>query len=62
MPRAVSPPSVASSPFLRPAGGRTMTIRTRGVPQAKLEPAGLFVASGRRVAFTPMAAILRRLG
>ena len=28
----------------------------------RVHPAGLFVASGRRVAFTPMAAILRRLG
>jgi hypothetical protein len=41
--------------------GRVMTIKTRGVPLAQLEPAGLFVAAGRRVTFTPMADVLRRL-
>jgi hypothetical protein len=43
-------------------GGRAKTIRTRGNPHAALEPAGLFIAVGRRVTFTPMADVLRRLG
>jgi hypothetical protein len=42
--------------------GRVATIRTRGFPRAQLERPGLFVAGGRRVTFTPMADLLRRLG
>ena len=42
--------------------GRVATIRTGGVPRARLEPPGLFVAAGRRVTFTPLADVLRRLG
>jgi hypothetical protein len=55
------------------ANGKTVTLRrlgrsgtTRlqaaGYAHARLERAGLFVAGGRRVTFTPMAAIRRRLG
>jgi len=42
--------------------GRVATIWTRGVPRAQLERPGLFVAAERRVTFTPMADVLRRLG
>jgi hypothetical protein len=42
--------------------GRTATIRTQGIAHAQLEPAGLFVAAGRRVTFTSMRDVLRRLG
>ena len=42
--------------------GRVARIRTRGVSRAQLERPGLFVAGGRRVTFTPMADVLRRLG
>jgi hypothetical protein len=45
----------------RLSDGRTATIRARGVAHAQLEPSGLFVAGGRRVTFTPMADVLRRL-
>ena len=46
----------------RVSDGRTTTLQTRGQAYAQLEPPGLFVAGGRRVTFTPMAAVLRRLG
>lgn len=39
-----------------------MTVHTLAIPNAQLEPSGLFVASGRRVTFTPIAVIARRLG
>jgi hypothetical protein len=42
--------------------GRTTTIRAGGTARAQLEPPGLFVAAGRRVTFTPMREVLRRLG
>jgi hypothetical protein len=42
--------------------GRTITIRTRGIARAQLEPPGLFVAGAHRVTFTPMSTVLRRLG
>jgi WD40-like Beta Propeller Repeat len=42
--------------------GRTATIHTHGVARAQLEPPGLFVGAGRRVTFTPMSQLLRRLG
>jgi hypothetical protein len=42
--------------------GRTTTIRRKRIAHAQLEQSGLFVASGRRVTFTPMSDILRRLG
>ena len=44
------------------ANGRTITIRTRGTARAQLESPGLFVAGAHRVTFTPMRAVLRRLG
>jgi hypothetical protein len=46
----------------RLSNGRTTTTRARGIAHAQLEPSGLFVAGGRRVTFTPMADVLRRLG
>jgi hypothetical protein len=42
--------------------GRTATIQTQGIAHAQLEPSGLFVAAGRRVTFTSMRDVLRRLG
>jgi Tol biopolymer transport system component len=42
--------------------GRTITIRRGGFARAQLEPPGLFVAAGRRVTFTPIGQLLRRLG
>ena len=42
--------------------GRMRTIRTAGIAHAQLERPGLFVAAGRRVTFTPMRDVLRRLG
>lgn len=42
--------------------GRTTTIRAGGTARAQLERPGLFVAAGRRVTFTPMRDVLRRLG
>jgi hypothetical protein len=42
--------------------GRTTTFRPGGVARAQLEQPGLFVAGGRRVTFTPMRVLLRRLG
>jgi WD40 repeat protein len=44
----------------RLSNGRSLTIRASG--GAQLERPGLFVADGRRITFTPMAEILRRLG
>ena len=41
---------------------RTTTIRVGGFAHAQLERPGLFVAAGRRVTFTPMRDVLRRLG
>jgi len=41
--------------------GRMRTIRTAGIAHAQLERPGLFVAAGRRVTFTPMRDVLRRL-
>ena len=41
--------------------GRTITLRKRRFAHGQLEPAGLFVAAGRRVTFTPMSDVLRRL-
>jgi hypothetical protein len=46
----------------RVSNGRNLTIAARGKAYAKLEPAGLFVAGGHRVTFTPMADVLGRLG
>ncbi|MEP6909405.1 MAG: hypothetical protein ABI896_03105 [Actinomycetota bacterium] len=39
----------------------TTTIHTRGTAHAQLEPPGLFLGGGRRVTFTPMSDVLRRL-
>jgi hypothetical protein len=36
-------------------------FRASGWAHAQLEPSGLFVAGARRVTFTPMANVLRRL-
>jgi hypothetical protein len=41
---------------------RTTTIRFARFVRAQLERPGLFVAAGRRVMFTPMRDVLRRLG
>jgi hypothetical protein len=41
---------------------RTTTIRFARLVRPQLEPSGLFVAAGRRVTFTPMREVLRRLG
>ena len=43
------------------ANGRMTTIRAGGVARAQLEPPGLFVAGYRRLTFTPMRDVLRRL-
>ncbi|HMI98340.1 MAG TPA: hypothetical protein VK488_00730 [Gaiellaceae bacterium] len=45
----------------RIGGGRTITIRKRRLAHAQLERPGLFVAAGRRVTFTPMRDLRRRL-
>jgi hypothetical protein len=42
--------------------GRATTFHTGGVAHAQLEPPGLFAAGARRVTFTPMRDVLRRLG
>jgi hypothetical protein len=42
--------------------GKNLTIAARGKAYAKLKSAGLFVACGHRVTFTPMADVLGRLG
>jgi hypothetical protein len=44
------------------ADGRTATVDAGGRGHAQLEPAGLFVAGARRLTFTPMAEVLRKLG
>jgi hypothetical protein len=41
---------------------KTTTIRAGGFAHAQLERPGLFVAGGRRVTFTLMREVLRRLG
>lgn len=41
--------------------GRTAQVRAHGLAHAQLEPGGLFVAGGRRVTFTPMSGVLRRV-
>lgn len=46
----------------RLGNGRTLTLRTDGRAKAALERPGLYLAGARRVAFTPMGDILRRLG
>jgi hypothetical protein len=46
----------------RLGNGRTRTIRAGGTARAQLERPGLFVAAGRRVTFTPMRDVVRRLG
>jgi Tol biopolymer transport system component len=46
----------------RLADGRTTTFRPGGTARAQLEQPGLFVAGTRRVTFTPMSELLRRLG
>jgi hypothetical protein len=42
--------------------GRTSTLRAGRTAFAQLERSGLFVAGARRVTFTPMRDVLRRLG
>jgi hypothetical protein len=42
--------------------GRTSTLRVGRPTFAQLEPSGLFVAGSRRVTFTPIRDVLRRLG
>jgi dipeptidyl aminopeptidase/acylaminoacyl peptidase len=42
--------------------GRTAAVRTRGPAHAQLEAPGLYVSSGRRITFTPMADVLQRFG
>jgi Tol biopolymer transport system component len=46
----------------RLGNGRTLTLRTDGRAKAALERPGLYLAGARRVAFTPMREVLRRLG
>jgi hypothetical protein len=46
----------------RLGNGRTSTIRAGRFAFAQLEPSGLFLAGSRRVTFTPMRDVLRRLG
>ncbi len=46
----------------RLGNGRTLTLRTDGRAKAALERPGLYLAGARRVAFTPMRDVLRRLG
>jgi hypothetical protein len=45
----------------RLSDGRTATIHTRGRAHAQLEQAGLFVAGGHRVTFTPRREVVRML-
>ena len=42
--------------------GRTTTVQTSGTARGQLEPPGLFAAGSRRVTFTRMSDVLRRLG
>lgn len=46
----------------RLTNGRTTTFRPGGTARAQLESPGLVLAGGRRVTFTPMRDVLRRLG
>ena len=46
----------------RLSDGKTARFHTSGYARGRLERPGLFVAGARRVTFTPMAAVLRRLG
>jgi Tol biopolymer transport system component len=41
---------------------RTTTVQTSGAARGQLEPPGLFAAGSRRVTFTRMSDVLRRLG
>jgi hypothetical protein len=41
--------------------GGTTTIRVAGTARAQLERPGLFVAGARRITFTPMRELVRRL-
>jgi hypothetical protein len=41
--------------------GKTTMIDAGGIAHAQLERPGLFVAGGRRVRFTPMASVARKL-
>jgi hypothetical protein len=45
----------------RLSDGRKATMQSPGVAHAQLEPAGLFVASGHRVTFTPRRDVLHML-
>jgi dipeptidyl aminopeptidase/acylaminoacyl peptidase len=45
----------------RVGDGRTATFRAGGTAMAQLEQPGLFVAGPRRVTFTPMSTLVRRL-
>ena len=56
--------AAGSTVTLRRLGGngRATRIHVGGAAQARLEPPGLFVATRRRVTFTPMQEIRRRLG
>jgi hypothetical protein len=46
----------------RLSDGRKTTIPATGDVLARLERPGLFLAGGRRITFTPMRELLRRLG
>lgn len=46
----------------RLSDGRTTSFRPGGAASAQLEQPGLFVAGAHRVTFTPMGALVRRLG
>jgi hypothetical protein len=54
--------SVRAVTLRRLSNRRTTTIRFARLVRAQLERSGLFVAAGRRVTFTPMREVLRRLG
>ena len=54
--------SGASVMLRRLGDGRTTSIRTGRIALAQLESSGLFVAGDRRVTFTSMRDVLRRLG
>jgi hypothetical protein len=45
----------------RLSDGKRATINAGGIAHAQLERPGLFVAGGRRVSFTPMAVVVRKL-
>ena len=46
----------------RLGNGRSITLRPGRTAYGQLEPSGLFTAGARRVTFTPMRDVLRRLG